>query len=139
MQRSLQQRDRRSRTVRRGMTLIEVILAIVILSGAMLGLARFGQQFQRNTSTTGTQVIASDLATQRIETIKGWRNYATLVTTYGSTTETFVGDPVYGGFTRVTKAVSTLSSTDDYVTITVTITGNNLTTSIKKSTKIAKF
>lgn len=135
---SLQSRHR-SRLTRRGMTLIEVILAIVILSGAMLGLARFGQQFQRQTSSSSTQVIASDLATQRIETIKGVRNYASLVTTYGLTTETFVGDPVYGGFTRTTKAVNTVSATNDYVTVTVTITGNNLATSIKKSTKIAKF
>jgi prepilin-type N-terminal cleavage/methylation domain-containing protein len=130
---------RRSPTPRRGMTLIEVILAIVILSGAMLGLARFGQQFQRNTSSSSTQVIASDLATQRLETIKGVRNYASLVTTYGATAETFVGDPVYGGFTRYTKAVATSTSTDDYVTVTVSIAGNNLTTAIKKSTKIAKF
>jgi prepilin-type N-terminal cleavage/methylation domain-containing protein len=130
---------RRSPTPRRGMTLIEVILAIVILSGAMLGLARFGQQFQHNTSTSGMQVIASDLATQRLETIKGFRNYASLITTYGATTETFAGDPVYGGFTRYTKTISTSTATDDYVTVTVSVTGNNLTTPIKKSTKIAKF
>jgi prepilin-type N-terminal cleavage/methylation domain-containing protein len=133
------QSTRRSSAARRGMTLIEVILAIVILSGAMLGLARFGQQFQHNTSTSSMQVIASDLATQRLETIKGVRNYASLATTYGSTSETFVGDPVYGGFTRLTKTISTVNSTDDYVTITVTVSGNNLTTPIKKSTKIAKF
>ena len=130
---------RRSSATRRGMTLIEVILAIVILSGAMLGLARFGQQFQHNTSTSSMQVLASDLATQRLEAIKGVRNYASLVTTYGSTSETFAGDPVYGGFTRLTKTVSTVNSTDDYVTITVTVSGNNMPSSIKKSTKIAKF
>ena len=128
-----------SRTARRGMTLIEVILAIVILSGAMLGLARFGQQFQRQTSSSSTQVLASDLATQRVETIKGWRAYSTLASTYGNTTETFVGDPVYGGFTRGTKAVQTSTATDNYVTVTVSVSGNNLTTAIAKTTKIAKF
>ena len=127
------------RAPRRGMTLIEVILAIVILSGAMLGLARFGQQFQRNTSTSSVQVIASDLATQRLETIKGWRAYSTLASTYANTSETFVGDPVYGGFTRATKSRAVITSTDDYVTITVTITGNGLTTPITKNTNIAKF
>lgn len=127
------------RTPRRGMTLIEVILAIVILSGAMLGLARFGQLFQHNNATTSAQVLASDLATQRIETIKGFRNYGSLVTTYGSTSETFAGDPVYAGFTRVTTTTSTVSTTDDYVTVTVKITGNGLTTAVTKTTKIAKF
>lgn len=139
MARNALQSWHRSRSARHGMTLIEVILAIVILSGAMLGLARFGQQFQRQTSSSSTQVIASDLATLRLETIKGWRVYSTLASTYANTTETFVGDPVYGGFTRATKSLTTSTSIDDYVTVTVTITGNGLTTPITKTTKIAKF
>jgi Tfp pilus assembly protein PilV len=124
------------------MTLIEVIFAIVILSGAMLGLANFGRQFQHNTSTTSGQTLASDLATQQIETIKGWRVYSTLITTYNNMIETFVGNPVYAGFTRTTKVVRCAScptSTNDYVTVTVTVTGNNLPATMAKSTIIAAF
>ena len=58
---------RRATQARRGMTLIEVILAIVILSGAMLGLANFGRKFQHATSESSSQTLASDLAAQRLE------------------------------------------------------------------------
>ena len=51
---------------RRGMTLIEVIMSIVILSGAMLGLANFVRKFQHGVSDTSSQTLASDLSTQRL-------------------------------------------------------------------------
>jgi prepilin-type N-terminal cleavage/methylation domain-containing protein len=127
---------------RSGMTLIEVIFAIVILSGAMLGLANFGRQFQHNTSTTSGQTLASDLATQQVETVKGWRVYSTLISTYNNMSETFAGNPVYGGFTRLTKVTRCLgcpTSTNDYVTVTVTVTGNNLPAPMTKTTIIAAF
>ena len=130
------------RLVRRGMTLIEVIIAIVILSGAMLGLANFGRLFQHNVSTTSGNTIASDLATQQIETVKAWRAYSTLIATYNNMTETFAGNPVYSGFTRTTKAVRCSgcpTATNDYITVTVTITGNNIPTPLAKTTIIAAF
>jgi prepilin-type N-terminal cleavage/methylation domain-containing protein len=130
------------RLVRRGMTLIEVIIAVVILSGAMLGLANFGRLFQHNVSTASGQTLASDLATQQIETIKAWRAYATLVATYNNMTETFASNPVYSGFTRTTKAVRCAgcpTATNDYITVTVTITGNNVPAPLAKTTIIAAF
>jgi prepilin-type N-terminal cleavage/methylation domain-containing protein len=130
------------RRMRRGMTLIEVIIAVVILSGAMLGLADFVRRFQHNTSDTTTQALASNLATVRLEEIKGYRIYATLVATYNGVIETFATDPVYKGYTRTTAAAACAGCptlTNDYITITVTVTGNNLTTPMKKTTIIARF
>ena len=127
---------------RAGMTLIEVILAVVILSGAMLGLANFTRKFQHSTSDSTTQTLASDLATQRLEEIKGWRIYSTLVSNYNGASESFATDPVYKGFTRTTAAVRCSgcpTTTNDYVTITITVTGNTLATPMKKTTIIAAF
>lgn len=124
------------------MTLVEVIIAVVILSGAMLGLADFVRRFQHNTSDTSMQALASNLATVRLEEIKGFRIYTDLVATYDGVVETFSTDPVYTGFTRttaVTPCAGCPSLTDDYATITVTITGNNLATPMKKTTIIARF
>jgi Tfp pilus assembly protein PilV len=131
------------------MTLIEVILAVVILSGSMLGLARFGNLFQHQTSVSSNQTLASDLATQKIEEIKGYRVYTTIVATYNNVTETvFPTDSAgYHGFTRLTQAVRTnvavgataSPQANDFITITVTVTGNTLTTPLKKSTIIASF
>ncbi|MGH7653751.1 MAG: type IV pilus modification PilV family protein [Gemmatimonadaceae bacterium] len=128
--------------VRRGMTLIEVMIAIVILSGAMIGLAKFGGNFEHITATSADMSLASDLATQQIEQIKAYRVYSTLVATYNNVTNTYSSDPVYKGFTRVTKATRCSgcpSSTNDYITVTVTVSGRSLVSPIAKTTIIAVF
>lgn len=133
---------RRAARLRRGMTLIEVIISIVILSGAMLGLANFVRKFQHGVSDTTSQTLASDLATQRLEQIKGDRLYTGLTANYGSVVETFATDPVYKGFTRttvVTRCASCPTAINDYTTVTVSITGNNLPATMKKTTIIARF
>ena len=127
---------------RRGMTLIEVIMSIVILSGAMLGLANFVRKFQHGVSETSAQTLASDLSTQRLEQIKGDRVYATLVATYNGVVDTYASDPVYKGFTRTTVATRCAgcpTATNDYVTVTVSVTGNGLPATMKKTTIIARF
>ena len=128
---------------RRGMTLIEVMIAIVILSGAMLGLAKFGGQFEHTTATAGDMSLASDLA---VAAHRGRsRPYACTPpssATYNNVTETYATDPVYKGFTRTTKAVRCTgcpTATNDYVTVTVTVTGRSLVAPISKTTIIAVF
>ena len=123
---------------RTGMTLVEVIIAMAILGGAMLGLANFGRKFQHATQDASNQSLASDLATQRIEEIKGDRSYSTLVSTYNGTSTTYT-DVLYKGFTRTTAVVRTgPNSTNDYVTVTVSVSRNNSAT-VKKTTIIAAF
>jgi hypothetical protein len=124
------------------MTLIEVILAVVILSGAMLGLSKFLSQFQHTTSDSTMQYLASDLSTQRVGSSDLYTVYGTLVATYNGVAETFASNPVYVGFTRTTAAVRCTGCPDgvnDYITVTVTITGNNLTAPKTKSSIIAAF
>jgi prepilin-type N-terminal cleavage/methylation domain-containing protein len=131
-----------SRRLRRGMTLVEVMISIVILSGAMLGLARFGKNFQHATSLAGDMSLASDLAVARIEQIKAYRVYNSLVATYNNTTETFGTDPVFKGFTRktyATRCAGCPTATNDYVTVTAVVTGNSLVSPISKTTIIAVF
>jgi prepilin-type N-terminal cleavage/methylation domain-containing protein len=136
---------RRRTQLRRGMTLIEVILAIVILSGAMLGLANFGRKFQHLTAVSSNQTLASDLATQRLEDVKGFRVYSSLVATYNATTEVVPAlDSAYIGFQRVTTVARCAlcpTATNDYVTVTVAVTllADSTFTPIKKTTIIAKF
>ena len=134
---------RRRRAHRRaGMTLIEVIFAIVIMSGAMLGLAAFSRKFQRSTTDATVTALASDLAVRRLEEIKGYTVYSTLVATYNGTTETFTSDPGYTGFSRATAAVRCSgcpNGVNDYITVTVTISGRSLATPLAKTTVIANF
>jgi prepilin-type N-terminal cleavage/methylation domain-containing protein len=131
--------SRATRRRRAGMTLVEVIVALVIMTGAMFGLANFVRKYQHATQDASNITLASDLATQRIEEIKGDRSYTTLVATYNGTSTTYT-DVLYKGFTRATAAVRTgPNSTNDYVTVTVTVTRNNMTNPMKKTTIIAAF
>ena len=130
---------------RRGMTIIEVLFAIVILSGVMLALSRFGQGFTRATRNAANLTIASDLATARVEAIKGHGAYATLVSEYNGTNETSTtsgaNPPMtgYAGYLRSTAATRTVSDTTDYVTVTVTVTSALLSSPMRKTVVIAAF
>ncbi len=109
------------------MTIIEVLFALVILSGVMLALSRFGHEFSRATRNAANLAIASDLAAGRVQVMRGHTKFITLVTTYNGTSETSASSSAnpsmsgYAGYTRTTKAVRTTTDTLDYVTVTVTV------------------
>ncbi len=123
---------------RRGMTLFEVIVALVILGTVMLGMGNFIVRFVRSTRVAAIVSTASDLVGDRIESVKSAAVYASLDTM--ATTELSI--PGYAGYVRQTQITHTGGNAGDlvdYRTVTVTVTGNGMTTPIKKSTFIAKF
>lgn len=123
------------------MTLVEVILAIVILSGTMLGLGNFARKFQSANAGSTTKTLASDLAAQRIAEVVAYRPYSSITTTFNGTSDTYATG-VYTGLTRTTTAVRCSgcpTATNDYVTVTVSVTGNDLSTAVTKTVIIAAF
>jgi prepilin-type N-terminal cleavage/methylation domain-containing protein len=133
------------RAAPRGMTIIEVMFAIVILSGVMLALARFGQGFTRSARNAANLAVASDLATARVEAIRAHGTYATLVSEFDGTSETsatVAANPSmsgYAGYTRATAVVLTQNDTLDVVTVTVTVTASVLSTPMTKTVVIGAF
>lgn len=130
---------------RRGMTIIEVLFAIVILSGVMLAMSRFGQAFTRAARDAANLAVASDLATARLQAVRGHGDYATLVSTFQGSSETsataganpsMTGHP---GYTRLTKAVRTVNDTADFVTVTVEVRADVLKRPLAKTAVIAAF
>ena len=129
-----------SRRRRAGFTLIEIILALSILAGSLLGMAMFVRNFTKATTDTTVRTLANDLVNSRVEAVKGWRVYSTMVATFNATTETWSTTSMYTGFTRRTYAVRTgPTATADYITVTVTVTGRGLTSTAKTTTIIAAF
>ena len=125
---------RRTRS-RAGMTLIEVMIALVILTGALLGMGKFITSFSHATSDGALSSVASDLVLDRLETIKGSNSYAAL-DTYVATE---LAIPSFTGYKRVTQVTRTLDGTEDYKAITVTVSNPGLNLPVKKSTIIAAF
>jgi prepilin-type N-terminal cleavage/methylation domain-containing protein len=132
---------RKMRVSRRsGFSLIEIIIAMVILSGSLLGFAAIAQKFTRMNGDILNRTVASELATARIEQIKGARAYSALVSTYNGATETWSGTSDWSGFTRntiVTRTGPTVN--DDYVTVTVVVSGRSLISAVRRTTSIAAF
>ena len=120
---------------RSGMTLIEVMIALVILTGALLGMGKFITSFSHATSDGALSSVASDLVLDRLETIKGSNSYA-LLDSYNATE---LAIPGFTGYKRVTQVTRTLNATTDYKAITVTVSNPGLNTPVKKSTIIAAF
>lgn len=127
---------RRLLAARRGMTLMEVMVAMVILTGALLGMGRFITSFQHSTSNGSLSSTATDLVIDRLETIKSSMSYATLNATYAATENAIPGYPNY---TRVTQVLRTSNASTDYTAITVTVSHPSLSKPVKKSTIIAAF
>jgi prepilin-type N-terminal cleavage/methylation domain-containing protein len=134
-----------SRT-RAGMTLIEVIISVMILSGVLIGLSNFTRRFQRLTTNHTALASASELATARLEAIEQYRPYSSLVATFNGTSETSAtagaNPPMtqYPGYARTTSVVRTgPTTTADYVTITVSVTESGTGTTVSKSLVIAAF
>ena len=129
---------RRPAPARAGMTLVEVIVAITILSGVLLGMAVFVANFSRANNDNRLRAKAGQLAAQRLEEIKGAANYDSLETKYQKTETGLAG---YSGFTRQTiiKRVGGTTSTSDYKVITVVVSAPRLKTAMKKTTMVSSF
>ena len=123
---------------RRGVTLIEIMISVVILSVVLLGLGRYMVTFSRTVRASEARTMAVALASGRISEIRASPNYQGLETNYATTEATITGFP---GYTRVTAISHTggprPTYTNDYKTVTVTVNGPGLSAAIKKTIIVA--
>ncbi|MBL8987126.1 MAG: prepilin-type N-terminal cleavage/methylation domain-containing protein [Gemmatimonadetes bacterium] len=69
---------------RKGFTLIEVLIAVVLLSLAVISLGQFMGKFQNATAKATLLSTMTSIAKERIELIRGDPRYASLSTRYGT-------------------------------------------------------
>jgi prepilin-type N-terminal cleavage/methylation domain-containing protein len=126
---------------RAGMTLIEVIIAIVILSGALLSMGGFVTKFANTVNMSDIRSIASDLAADRIETVKAATSYASIDSLYAKTEAagTVVGYPKFTRRTIVQRVGGGPTDLVDYKIITVIVSTPPLKVPVKKTTIISDF
>lgn len=124
---------------RKGMTLIEVMMAVMILATAMLSIAGFMGKFAHIVAVSDVKNTANELASQRLEEIKNAPRYSAIDTLYPGTVA--LGTP-YAGYTQQTLVTHTgggPSDLYDYKTVTVRVLNPRLGTPIKRTTIIAAF
>ena len=127
-------RRARARRARLGSSLVELVMAIGLFGGSVIGLAEFGRRFANMNGTTTVRSQASDFAASRIERVKAERVYAT-IDTCAQSVQTIAGTT----FKIRTQIARTNSATTDYKVVTVTITHPELKTPVTKTTAIAAF
>jgi prepilin-type N-terminal cleavage/methylation domain-containing protein len=122
---------------RRGFTLIEVMLAVVILTTVLISVARYTGQFLHTVSTSTVRTVAAEVARERISLIDMDPSYTTLAAVWAGTQ---TGFPGYPNMTRVTTVsrVTGAAPPRDYTVITVRVTEPTMGQAIDVTTVVAQ-
>lgn len=121
---------------RRGMTLIEVVVSLTIITSALLGFAAFIARFMHMTSQANASSVAMDLAVSRVELIKAYPTYGTLEATFNGTLSGFSNCP---GCVLTTHIVKDSTALVNYKTVTVTVTVPALSSSYTAAPVVVPF
>ena len=122
----------------RGMTLVEIIIALTILAVVLLGMGQFAFNFTRVERQSEARTIAVNLADQRLSEIRSSPNYSGMEANYAGTESSIAG---FAGYQRVTAITHTggprPANTNDFKTITVTVTSQGLKAPVTKTVVVA--
>jgi prepilin-type N-terminal cleavage/methylation domain-containing protein len=124
---------------RSGMTLIEIMIALVILSSVMLGMGSFMAAYGHAVGTGSARAWARELVAERIEYVKGATNYTTIEPTYGGFEAAIPGDPGFTRRTLVMRVGGMPGDRFDHKVVTVVVDGPGLTEPVRKTSMIAAF
>lgn len=125
---------------RRGFTLIEVMIAMVVLVIVVTGVARFASQFSRAMTDSTLRLVATGVAMDRLEVVRSDPRYTSLVASYGSGAGAdTTGFPGYPLMHRITEVVRDQSGSPprDRTTITVRVTDPSLRDTVAVTAVVA--
>lgn len=108
---------------RAGFTLIELLIAIVVVVIVATSFARFAAQYSRSMGDSSLRLVATGVATGRLELVRADPRYARLNALYGSSTPggDTTGFPDYPRMRRTTTLVRDQSGNRDFTTVTVKV------------------
>ncbi len=128
------------RRPRNGFTLVELLVATILLVIVVTGSARFASNFSSNMSKSSIRLVASGIAAGRLELVRADPRYARLTTLYGggagADTTGFTGYPQMRRVTRVNRD-QTGNPARDRTTVTVVVTDPGMAEPISITTVIA--
>lgn len=120
----------------RGFTLIEIMIALVILTVVILGLATATATVVHVVTLSDRNAVAIQLADSRVEEIQMNPNYNALDSAYAGTESSFPNHPGYTRETRIVR-VGGLGQSQDHKKITVIVNGPGLSQPISRSITVA--
>lgn len=108
---------------RAGFSLVEVLVALVILSVGLLGMQAVTTRYLNIVTTSDRRAEALQLVRDQLDEIRTDPAYSELATRYAHT-ETEI--PEFPGLTRETTVLPPRAGTPDFTRVTVTVTGAGL-------------
>jgi prepilin-type N-terminal cleavage/methylation domain-containing protein len=124
---------------RSGMTMIEVVVAITLLSGALMVMGAFIARYANISGMIARRSEANELVADRLEEVKGAIRYSVIDSLYAKNEATIANHPGYSRKTLVVRTGGAAPSFYDYKTVTVIVSGGGLATPSKKTTVISVF
>ena len=134
-------RRRKIRTMlrsRSGMSLVEVIVAMMLLVGVVLVLGGFSAQFARATAQAHLIVMANELAARRLDALRQQPTYSAIDSL--AKTDTATSDfSQYTIKTQIVRIGGAVTDSVDYKLVTVTVTHPAMKKTVSKTTAVAAF
>jgi type II secretion system protein I len=121
-------------TRKRGFTLVEVLIALAIMSVVLLALGSMTASYLHVVTVGDRNAAALQLVDSRVDQIQMDPQYATLEATYVGVESGFA---TLAGFTRTTTITHITAGTLDYKKITVTVAGPTLAQPVSRSVTVA--
>jgi prepilin-type N-terminal cleavage/methylation domain-containing protein len=122
---------------RRGFTLIEVMLAVVILATVLVSVARYTGQFLHTVSTSSARTVAAEVARERISLVDMDPSYTTLGAVWAGTQTGFPGYPQMSRVTTVSRITGN-APPRDYTVVTVRVSEPTMGAAIDVTTVVAQ-
>jgi len=118
-----------------GFTLIEVMIALTILTIVLLGMASMTTRTVHVTTVSDREEAAIQLAQDKLDFVRSDPRYLELDSVYGGV-ET--NCPTLPGVQRSTLMNRVTTANNDYTKVTVTITGPGLSQPVARSITVAR-
>lgn len=119
-----------------GFTLIEIMIALVILTVVVLGLATATAQVVHVVTLSDRNAAAIQLADSRIEEVQMSPDYNGLESLFAGTESSFPDLPGYVRETKIQR-VGGVGQNHDYKKITVTVTGPGVSDPVARTVTVA--
>ena len=122
---------------RSGFTLVEVVVAMVILSTAVLGLAASASRLATTSAAAELRSLAMEAVDDQVARVRLDPRYGGLDTLYGGVDQDLFGIPGVSRTTRVEHVQQPAPNALDYKRISVTVTGPLITPAISRQIIVA--
>jgi prepilin-type N-terminal cleavage/methylation domain-containing protein len=125
---------RQTSSDQRGFSLIEVVIALTILSTVVLLMAVPAGRFMSTINKSQRKIQAAATADAQVALVRSYPVYDSLLVKFDSTRS----NTPFTGWTRTTSVVRTgQGTTGDITRVTVTVTGPGLATPVKRFATVA--